>query len=263
MFQLKYVMASKRVLAFAIVILVILAIMGYSMLSSYEAVESLAVTDIKLTNIFVHPNDFNLSFVFQLHNPTGYKMILKDVQYTIYVESYPITSGVKPSLTVQPNSDASVEVNFKVINCGCNSSYGYVINAIENGSSSTSVQLSGNMQVTLFNTVEVPLSLKFSTVKNEILEFVTRPPVTINAYWLNTNITLGESVTFLAKAANSNFTAKIWKENSPDKLVIQYQGYGFLSQNFTPTERGIYYLRVTLPDGNEFVQQENFRLNVT
>jgi LEA14-like dessication related protein len=255
-------MALKKVLGVAIIIIVIIAIMGYSLLSSYQAVQSLAITDIKFTNIYVHPNDFNLSLTFQLHNPTGYKIILKNVQYNINVESYPIISGVRPLLTVQPNSDASVEVNFKVINCGCNSAYAYVTNAVENGSSSMSVQLSGIMQFTLFNTVELPLSSKFNTLKNQTIDFITRPPVTINAYWLNTNITLGESVTFIVKAANSNFTAQIWKENSPDKLIIQYEGSGLLSQSYTPSERGIYYIRVTLPDGNEFVQQEDFRLRV-
>jgi LEA14-like dessication related protein len=255
-------MALKKVLSIAMIIIVIIAIMGYSILSSYQAVQSLAITDIKFTNIYVHPNDFNLSLVFELHNPTGYKITLKNIQYEINVESYPIISGVKPLLTVQPNNDASVEVNFKVINCGCNSAYAYVTNAIENGSSSTSIQLSGIMQFTLFNTVELPLSSKFNTLKNQTIDFITKPPVTINAYWLNTNISLGESVTFIVKAANSNFTAQIWKENSPDKLIIQYQGSGILSQNYAPTERGIYYIRVTLPDGNEFVQQEDFRLRV-
>jgi LEA14-like dessication related protein len=260
-------MASKRVLAAVIIIVVILAIIGYSIISSYEAVESLTVTEIKVTNIVVHPADFTLSVVFQLHNPTGYKITLKDVRYAINIESYPITSGVKPLLIVQSNSDSSVEANFDVINCGCNSSYEYVMNAVRESSSNTSVQLSGTTQLTLFNTVELPLSSKFSAMKNQTVGFITKPPVTINAYWLSTsfspNITLGESITFIVKAANSNFTAQVREENSPDKLVSQYQGYGFLSPTFTPNERGTYYLRVTLPDETEFVQQEDFRLKVT
>ncbi len=65
---------------------------------------------------------------------------------------------------------------------------------------------------------------------------ITTGPVSINAYWLNTNITLGESVTFIVKTPSSNFTAEIWKVNAPDKLVAQYKGKGGLSQDFSPSE---------------------------
>jgi len=91
---------------------------------------------------------------------------------------------------------------------------------------------------------------------------VTKPPVTINAYWLKTNITLGESVTFVVKAANSNFVVQIWKENvsHQNELVAQYQGSGILSQSFTPSERSTYYIKVMLPDGTRWEQQVEYRL---
>jgi len=91
---------------------------------------------------------------------------------------------------------------------------------------------------------------------------VTKPPVTINAYWLKTNITLGESVTFVVKAANSNFVVQIWKENvsHQNELVTQYQGSGILSQSFTPSERSTYYIKVMLPDGTRWEQQVEYRL---
>jgi hypothetical protein len=93
---------------------------------------------------------------------------------------------------------------------------------------------------------------------------VTKPPVTINAYWLKTNITLGESVTFVVKAANSNFVVQIWKENvsHQNELVAQYQGSGILSQSFTPSERSTYYIKVMLPDGTRWEQQVEYRLRV-
>ena len=93
---------------------------------------------------------------------------------------------------------------------------------------------------------------------------VTKPPVTVNAYWLNTNITLGGSVTFVVKAVNSNFTAQIWKVNTspPDKLVAQYNGFGLLSQSFTPSECSTYYIKVILLDGTIWEQQIEYRLKV-
>jgi hypothetical protein len=88
-------------------------------------------------------------------------------------------------------------------------------------------------------------------------------PVSINAYWLNTNITLGESVTFVVKTVSSDFTAEIWKVNAPDELVAQYQGKGGLSQSFTPSERSTYYIKVRLLDGTDiWEQQVDYRLKV-
>jgi len=60
--------------------------------------------------------------------------------------------------------------------------------------------------------VLTPASYPFLSQTNT--STVSKPPVTINAYWLKTNITLGEFVTFVVKAANSNFTAQIWKGES-------------------------------------------------
>jgi len=90
---------------------------------------------------------------------------------------------------------------------------------------------------------------------------VTKPPVTINAYWLKMNITLGESVTFVVKAANSDFVVQIWKEkvSHQNELVAQYQGSGILSQSFTPSERSTYYIKVMLPDETRWEQQLEYR----
>ena len=89
-------------------------------------------------------------------------------------------------------------------------------------------------------------------------------PVSINAYWLNTNITLGESVTFVVKTVSSDFTAEIWKVNAPDKLVAQYKGKGGLSQDFTPSERSTYYIKVILLDGTDvWERQVDYRLKVS
>jgi flagellar basal body-associated protein FliL len=93
---------------------------------------------------------------------------------------------------------------------------------------------------------------------------ITTGPVSINAYWLNTNITLGESVTFVVKTVSSDFTAEIWKVNAPDELVAQYQGKGGLSQDFTPPERSTYYIKVRLLDGTDiWEQQVDYRLKVS
>jgi len=55
----------------------------------------------------------------------------------------------------------------------------------------------------------VILSIIGYSVYSSFFPTVTKPPVTVNAYWLNTNITLGESVMFVVKAVNSNFTAQM------------------------------------------------------
>ncbi|MEM3403792.1 MAG: hypothetical protein QXJ17_04595 [Nitrososphaeria archaeon] len=93
---------------------------------------------------------------------------------------------------------------------------------------------------------------------------VTKPSVSVNAYWLKTDVTLGESVTFVVKAANSNFLAQIWKEDISHlkELVAQYQGSGILSQSFTPLERSTYYIKVMLPDGTMWEQQLEYWLKV-
>jgi len=89
-------------------------------------------------------------------------------------------------------------------------------------------------------------------------------PVSINAYWLNTNITLGESVTFVVKTVSSNFTAEIWEvsQTPPDKLVAQYKGKGGSTYDFTPSERSTYYIKVILLDGTVWNQQAEYRLKV-
>jgi len=93
---------------------------------------------------------------------------------------------------------------------------------------------------------------------------VSKPPVTVNAYWLKTNITLGESVTFVVKAVNSNFTAQILKENpsKTDELVSQYKGSGLLTEKYTPCESATYYIKVILSDGTSWLQQKEYRLTV-
>jgi hypothetical protein len=89
-------------------------------------------------------------------------------------------------------------------------------------------------------------------------------PVSINAYWLDTDIALGESVTFVVKTVSSNFTAEIWEviQSPPDKLVAEYKGKGGTTFDFTPTERGTYYIKVILLDGTVWDQQVEYRLKV-
>jgi len=89
-------------------------------------------------------------------------------------------------------------------------------------------------------------------------------PVSINAYWLDTDITLGESVTFVVKTVSSNFTAEIWavSQSPPDKLVAQYKGKGGATYDFTPSERATYYIKVILLDGTVWDQQVEYRLKV-
>ena len=89
-------------------------------------------------------------------------------------------------------------------------------------------------------------------------------PVSINAYWLDTDITLGQSVTLVVKTVSSNFTAEIWEvsQQPPDKLVTQYKGKGGANYDFTPTERGTYYIKVVLLDGTVWDQQVEYRLKV-
>ncbi|MGQ9782165.1 MAG: hypothetical protein ACUVQ8_08000 [Nitrososphaeria archaeon] len=68
----------------------------------------------------------------------------------------------------------------------------------------------------------------------------------------------------MVKAANSNFVVQIWKEgiSHSDELVVQHQGFGGLSESFTPSERSTYYIKVTLPDGTSWEQQREYRLTV-
>jgi hypothetical protein len=89
-------------------------------------------------------------------------------------------------------------------------------------------------------------------------------PVSINAYWLDTDITLGGSVTFVVKTVSSNFTAEIWEVIQPpmDKLVTEYKGKGGATYDFTPSERGTYYIKVILLDGTVWDQQVEYRLKV-
>lgn len=91
---------------------------------------------------------------------------------------------------------------------------------------------------------------------------VSTSSITVNAYWLKTNIFLGESVTFVVKAANSNFVVQIWKEGVESEPVVQYQGSGILSQSFISPEKGVYYIKVILPDGSMWIQQTEYRLIV-
>ncbi|MBC7091206.1 MAG: hypothetical protein H5T50_04775 [Nitrososphaeria archaeon] len=93
---------------------------------------------------------------------------------------------------------------------------------------------------------------------------ISTSPITVNAYWLKTNIILGESTLFVVKAANSDFVVQIWKEGpmNSSELIIEYEGSGFLSQNFVPRTRGTYYLKVILPDKSLWVQQEEYMLIV-
>ncbi len=91
---------------------------------------------------------------------------------------------------------------------------------------------------------------------------VSTSPVTVNAYWLKTNVKLGDSVTFVVKAANSNFVVQIWKEGISGEPVIQYQGSGILSQDFIPPEKAVYYIKVIFPDGSVWVQQKEYQLIV-
>jgi len=111
--------------------------------------------------------------------------------------------------------------------------------------------------------VLIPASYPFLSQTNT--STVSKPPVTIDAYWFKTNITLGESVTFVVKAANSNFTAQIWKANPSkmiDELVSEYKGAGLLTEKFTPSEYATYYIKVILSDETSWLQQEEYRLTV-
>lgn len=110
----------------------------------------------------------------------------------------------------------------------------------------------------------VVLSVSGYFVYSTFSPTVSTSPVTVNAYWLKTNVTLGESVTFVVKAANSDFVVQIWKESSLhlSEPIVQYQGSGFLSQNFVPPEQAVYYIKVILPDGSVWEQQKEYRLIV-
>ncbi|MEM2179261.1 MAG: hypothetical protein QXG36_07920 [Nitrososphaeria archaeon] len=106
------------------------------------------------------------------------------------------------------------------------------------------------------------ISVSSYLVYSSFSSTVSTSPVTVNAYWLKTNIILGESVTFVVKAVNSNFAVQIWKEGVENEPVVQYQGSGILSQSFIPLEKGVYYIKVVLPDGSVWMQQKEYRLIV-
>lgn len=247
-------------LAVALIFIIVIGVI-IGLISSYQSANSLELHEVSLRSFNLGVTSVSIQFDLNFKNRSPFMLVLRDLDYKVYVADRLVGTGYKESLIVPAQGSSTVPIEVKLTVVGTIS---YIASLLMGKDISGELRVSGKLPIMLFGIIELPAYIPVSYSKT--FSVAGHQPLKVSAEWLGTQISPGQCIQFLVTLAEQDHYVVEVREDrmlEQDRTVARYNGFGTLKEtfclNYTPPSsvRG-FFLKVIASNGREWQQEANY-----